>query len=247
MAKRKNGGRKNSSKCPEPLNTMIDIAGGLAMGAIASKMEKKYHYRAKGKINPYAASAMGIATGRIRGTNDILRMGAYLGAAGSFDVQADPPRVKARTTSGDRALYEIHPPARQNNKYAWRLNCEDGSAYGVNPNDFETRDAYNRAIQAVRDGKPETKHAENKPAECPASQKPAGQPKGNYNLICRVSRLDSGENLFYFASDTAIKAGDRVHVLGEEGQTADAIVLSVEKWDGLTTATGSIIGRVEDL
>ena len=71
--------------------------------------------------------------------------------------------------------------------------------------------------------------------------------KGNYNLICRVSRLDSGENLFYFASDTAIKAGDRVRVSSEDGQTADAIVLSVEKWDGQTTATGSIIGLAEDL
>lgn len=247
MARQKKSGRKSSSKCPEPLNTMIDIAGGLAMGAIASKMEKKYHYSAKGKINPYAASAMGMATGRIRGTSDILRMGAYLGAAGSFDVQADPPRARACTTSGDRALYEIRPPVRQNNKYAWRLNCEDGSAYGIDPNDYETRDAYNMAIQAARGGKPVTKHAENQAPEGFVSKRQEGQMKGNYNLICRVSRLDSGENLFYFASDTAIKAGDRVRVSSEDGQTADAIVLSVEKWDGQTTATGSIIGLAEDL
>ena len=54
--------KKKSSKCPEPFNTIIDIVGGLAMGAIADRMEKKYHYSKKGKINPYAASAIGIAT-----------------------------------------------------------------------------------------------------------------------------------------------------------------------------------------
>ena len=39
MAKRKKS--RKSSKCPEPLNTLIDIAGGIAMGAVASHMEKK--------------------------------------------------------------------------------------------------------------------------------------------------------------------------------------------------------------
>lgn len=241
MAKRRKSSRKSSSKCPEPLNTMIDIAGGLAMGAIASKMEKKYHYRAKGKINPYAASAMGIATGRIRGTNDILRMGAYLGAAGSFDVRADKPRATVRPTSGDRAIYEIRPPARQNNRYAWRLNCEDGSAYGVDPNVYETRDAYNRAIQAARGGKTAEKK-DVKAVNEAASQQDTEQARTNYNLICRVSRLDSGENLFYFASESTIRPGDKVRVSGEDGKVAEAIILSVEKWDGKAPASGSIVG-----
>ena len=241
MAKRRKSSRKSSSKCPEPLNTMIDIAGGLAMGAIASKMEKKYHYRAKGKINPYAASAMGIATGRIRGTNDILRMGAYLGAAGSFDVRADKPRATVRPTSGDRAIYEIRPPARQNNRYAWRLNCEDGSAYGVDPNVYETRDAYNRAIQAARGGKTAEKK-DVKAVNEAASQQDTEQARTNYNLICRVSRLDSGENLFYFASESTIRPGDKVRVSGEDGKVAEAIILSVEKWDGKASASGCIVG-----
>ncbi len=39
MAKHKK--YKRSSKCPEPFNTLIDIAGGIAMNAIANKMEGK--------------------------------------------------------------------------------------------------------------------------------------------------------------------------------------------------------------
>ena len=33
------------------------------------------------------------------------------------------------------------------NQYAWRLNCEDGSAYGIKPEDYKTRDAYNEALR----------------------------------------------------------------------------------------------------
>ena len=74
MARRNH--KKNSKKCPEPLNTLIDIAGGLAMNAVADHMEKKYHYSKKGKINPYKVSAVGIASGRMKSTKDIVRTGA---------------------------------------------------------------------------------------------------------------------------------------------------------------------------
>ena len=50
MAKRRRSSKK-SSKCPEPFNTLIDIAAGLTMGAVANHMEKKYNYSKKGKIN----------------------------------------------------------------------------------------------------------------------------------------------------------------------------------------------------
>ena len=49
MAKRKR--YKRSSKCPEPFNTLIDLAGGIAMNAIANKMERKYHYSKKDVFN----------------------------------------------------------------------------------------------------------------------------------------------------------------------------------------------------
>lgn len=88
MARRRRGSKK-SSKCPEPFNTLIDIAAGLTMGAVANHMEKKYHYSKKGKINPYAVSAAKMAAGRMNSTEDILRTGAVLGAMGSFDVEED--------------------------------------------------------------------------------------------------------------------------------------------------------------
>lgn len=134
MAKRRKN--KKSSKCPEPFNTLIDIAGGIAMGAVASHMEKKYNYSKKGKVNPYAVSAMGIASGRMKSTEDILRTGAILGAMGSFDVEADEAPSYRPYVPEDPVFRDIRETRVNDNRYAWRLNCEDGSSYGISPYDY---------------------------------------------------------------------------------------------------------------
>lgn len=144
MAKRRK--KKKSSKCPEPFNTLIDIAAGLTMGAIADRMEKKYHYTKKGKINPYAVSAFGLASGRMKSTEDILRTGAFLGAMGSFDVDTSDPDAPHSYILDDPIFYDIPEAKVNDNRYAWRLNCEDGSEYGVFPEDYETREEYHEAI-----------------------------------------------------------------------------------------------------
>ena len=144
MAKRRK--KKKSSKCPEPFNTLIDIAAGLTMGAIADRMEKKYHYTKKGKINPYAVSAFGLASGRMKSTEDILHTGAFLGAMGSFDVDTSDPDAPHSYILDDPIFYDIPEAKVNDNRYAWRLNCEDGSEYGVFPEDYETREEYHEAI-----------------------------------------------------------------------------------------------------
>ena len=143
MAKRR---KKKSSKCPEPINTLIDLAAGLTMGAIADHMEKKYHYTKKGKINPYAVSAFGLASGRMKSTEDVLRTGAFLGAMGSFDVDTSDPDAPNSYILDDPIFCDIPEAKVNDNRYAWRLNCEDGSEYGIYPEDYETREEYHEAI-----------------------------------------------------------------------------------------------------
>lgn len=223
MAKRKKS--RKSSKCPEPLNTLIDIAGGIAMGAVASHMEKKYNYSKKGKINPYAVSAMGIASGRMKSTEDILRTGAVLGAMGSFDVEADEVPVHRHYVPEDPVFREIRETRVNDNRYAWRLNCEDGSAYGISPYDYETRDDYNAAIARTKAGRSEdTPESE---SVCPSAE----APKSNnaHLLFLRVSRLDNGANQHYRTDDGTIKVGDVVTVPTEFGD-ASGIVIAVERY-----------------
>jgi len=223
MAKRRKSPK--SSKCPEPLNTLIDIAAGITMGAVASHMEKKYNYSKKGKINPYAVSAMGMASGRLKSTEDLLKVGAFLGAMGSFDVDADDPSSYRPYIPEDPVFRQIKEIKAQDNRYAWRLNCEDGSAYGISPCDYETRSEYDEALQKLKKGDPmvETTISLFEPEE----DKPIG-PSGI--VFARVSRLDNGANQYYRADGVCIKVGDMVTVPADDGCTK-GIVLSIESWD----------------
>lgn len=220
MAKKKY--KRKSSKCPEPFNTLIDIAGGIAMGAVANHMEKKYRYTEKGKINPYAVSAMGIASGRMKTTGDVLRTGAILGAMGSFDVETDGISPSRSYVPEDPVFRDIKESKVNDNRYAWRLNCDDGSAYGVSPDDYETRDAYNAALKAAGAGGLER-------AETPqsASTTESVVTDGQQYIFCRVSRLDNGANEYYLTDISNIKVGDSVLVPTDKG-TASGIVIAIE-------------------
>lgn len=230
MAKRRKS--KKSSKCPEPFNTLIDIAGGIAMGAVASHMEKKYNYSKKGKINPYSVSAMGITSGRMKSTEDILRTGAILGAMGSFDVEADDAPAYRPYIPEDPVFREIRQTRVNDNRYAWRMNCEDGSAYEVSPFDYETRDEYNDALRMAKAGEIE---------EAPATVGKTADIEVAHSderyLYVRVSRLDNGANQFFLSQNTDIKIGDTVTVPTEKG-SADGVVIAVS-WHTPTDAPQS--------
>lgn len=219
MAKRRRSSKK-SSKCPEPLNTLIDIAAGLTMGAVANHMEKKYNYSKKGKINPYAVSAAKMAAGRMNSTEDILRTGAVLGAMGSFDVEADDIPSYKPYVPEDPVFSQIRETKVNDNRYAWRLNCEDGSAYGISPYDYETRAAYNQALSNARKDTSVTEAA-----SAPAVEKTL-EAQRTYRYV-RVSRLDNGANQYFLANDVPVKVGETVTVPTEYG-TATAIVLAIE-------------------
>ena len=212
--------KKKNSKCPEPLNTLIDIAAGITMGAVADHMEKKYNYSKKGKINPYAVSAIGLASGRMKSTEDILKTGAFLGAMGSFDVEADDVPAY-RYTPEDPVFRQIRETKVNDNRYAWRLNCENGSAYGVFPHEYETRAEYNEALRVAK-----TSETEEVKVDTPAGMTDVEDSSSDEEyLYVRVSRLDNGANQFYLSENPNIKIGDTVTVPTEKG-TADAIVIA---------------------
>lgn len=227
MAKRKK--YKRSSKCPEPFNTLIDIAGGIAMNAVANKMEKKYHYSKKRTINPYKVSAFKIGTGRYRSTEDIVRTGGFLGAMGSFDVESDTSSKKEKTKNAvpeDPIFNQIKYSSTINNKYAWRLNCEDGSEYGVDPCNYETRDEYNQALEKAEKTCGADEHNEDTYEKNNAVDAP---PVSNTPFVlCRVSLLSNGANLYAISNDQSPKIGDKV-LVSYDGTEEEAVVIAVEQ------------------
>lgn len=129
----------------------------------------------------------------------------------------------------------IPAPSKSHNHYAWRLNCEGGSAYGVSPDDYETKADYNAALAHARMRCPEESHCPPPPA---SAQEP---PAVIAYRLCRVSRLDNGKNAYYLA------VGSQVTLYTEAG-TVTGIVLSYEEHSEATMPVSSenlfwIIGK----
>lgn len=69
--------------------------------------------------------------GKLNTTDDVLKFGGMLGAIGAFDADDGPPYSASHT------------------RYAWSLNCEDGSDYGIDPADYETRTKYSSHVPDI--------------------------------------------------------------------------------------------------
>ena len=116
------------------IDTLIDLAGAMTLDYLAAKRRQKNGTKRSKKIDPYAATGAAMGMGLIKDTDDLIKFGGVLGAMGAFDSDDDLPISTAAYM------------APRDNRYAWRLNCEDGSAYGIDPNNYETREEYNEAL-----------------------------------------------------------------------------------------------------
>lgn len=140
MAKR----RKKSNKRERipVIDFLLDMAQAATLDYIAYKRRQKRGNK-RTKIDPYEATGMAMGMGLIDDTEDLIRFGGMLGAMGAFDPD-EPDEVYQSSYVGS---YDSNPfYAPKDNKYAWRLNCEDGSEYGISPEDYETRDEYHEAL-----------------------------------------------------------------------------------------------------
>lgn len=229
-------GKKGGSGIPF-LDGALDLAGGLTMAGIANKMEQKYHYRKKRKINPYAATAFGIASGRLRTTESLLRLGGALGAAGSFDVEADPEaesenerllRLK-RMAPEDPLFNTLKEASTNDNQFAWRMNFEDGSEHDVNPLSYTTYEEYKEALSAAKKESDDNAKAPSAAAENEQTDSAKARV-----LLCRVSRLDNGVNQYYRIGSRKVRVGDIVKVPSDSSKTVEAVVLAIEEVEAET-------------
>lgn len=227
MAKRKKS--YSATKCPEPLNTMIDLAGALAMGAFAKHQIKKDYRRGQGAESVKAATMVYGMGAMRRGSEGLISLGGLYGVNSAIrDIEKSEAAARRRVLVYDDGI-DFPPYKTNDNRYAWRLNCEDGTPYGVSPLDYETRDAYNRALSLAKGGQPE------KPRQDPAPEEPAPETpfKGSPLLCCRVSRLDNGANEYYLSADESIKVGDTITVTTDAG-TTEGVVIGVRRLSEMT-------------
>lgn len=154
MAKHKSS-KQSSSYCPI-VSDLIDLGAALALDVFSALLRQresasKHSYR----VDPYAAAGIAAGMGRLNSFDDIMRLGGILGSLGAFDppvhqspTSYDPPsRIQSGSVTPSRqtSVQPFHCGLR-GNCYAWRLSCEDGSAYGIDPANYETRGEYDAAL-----------------------------------------------------------------------------------------------------
>ncbi len=185
-----------------------DLAKDLSLWAAveASKDEN-------GKPDPYKAAGMAAGMGNFS-LSDQATLGAMLGSQGAFDDDD--------TSSDD--FDDDWMFSSSTNKYEWRETCEDGSEYGIDPEDYETEDEYLEALEEAQNAFEENNLEETSSSivpeeinipitlsfsvECPALDKldaikESDYPnKRLYEAACKKVKLETG---LIICSDDEIK------------------------------------------
>ena len=148
--------RRKSSQCPEPINTLLDIAGAATLGLYVKHKVKKDFENGCGEESAKAA-AMVFGMGAMRrGSQGTINLGGLMGLNSAIN---DIERQQASSYSYDSRPYisPIEPPSPAIKKPVktglWREHCEDGSQYGLYPEDFATADDYADALKVAKEQK----------------------------------------------------------------------------------------------
>ena len=152
MAKRHKTSKK-SSNCPEPFNTLLDLAGAAALGAIVKSTIKRDFARGQGEVSAKAAAAVYGAGAFRKGSAGTINLGGLMGlnsALRDLDKLNYSCDYQAPTPHRDSFSFKEKPSIRKN---LWREHCEDGSAFGVDPNAFESPDDYYDALSVAKQEK----------------------------------------------------------------------------------------------
>ena len=227
MAKHKR--YKTSSKCPEPISTMIDLACAAAVGSMVKHRVKNAYAKGYGPESAAAAASVFGYQAMRRGGDGLIGLGGLYGVNSALkDIERSRHLTVERAVLMEDTI-EVSEYQVNDNRYAWRLNCKDGSAYGIYPEDYETRDEYNLALEIAQFDASDYEVPE-EPEKPDSSESPAIPDLSDLEVFtfCKVSRLDNGANEYYIAYDLEPQIGDIVLVPVEE-RMVRAVVLSVER------------------
>lgn len=152
MAKKRS--TRKSSKCPEPFDTLLDLAGAATMRAYVKHKVKKDFAKGEGEASAKAAAMVFGAGSMRRGSAGIINLGGLMGLNSALKD------IEAMETTGHSQIVQpyidhissekIDVSKKVVPKYTWRQHCEDGAKYGLSPLDYETADEYDEALQSAK-------------------------------------------------------------------------------------------------
>lgn len=204
MAKRRRS--RKSSKCTEPLNSMIDIAGAVTMGLVSRAMVKKDIKKEQGRESVNAARTV-YGLGSLRsGSEGLISLGGLMG-------------VESAVRSAEREHQRQHCEIEEDSLIAdleRRINATQTIRRSSTTTTQRTPSA------------PRTQATAGSSAEILASPvNDTVTADADTFIFCRVSRLDNGINDYYLAQHDYV-IGSRVQVEKDDG-LVEGIILTVEK------------------
>ncbi len=153
MAKRR---RKRKKTDIGPLGPMLDIAAAATMGLYANHKIKQDYKKGCGSES---AAVAGMVLGRNAfrsGTAGAVGLGGMIGLSSALNsvekqksqrqsqqINEHPPYISPRETKAPTGKRPVKTGI-------WREHCEDGSAYGLDPEDYETADDYADALEEAK-------------------------------------------------------------------------------------------------
>lgn len=148
--------RRKVSKCPEPINTLLDIAGAAALGIYVKHRVKKDFENGQGEESAKAAAIVFGRGAMRRGSQGMYNLGGLLGLNSALK---DMERKQMPQYIHDSHVY-ISPIEQVPSTIVkpvpsgvWRDYCEDGSQYGIDPDEFDTADDYADALRMAKEMK----------------------------------------------------------------------------------------------
>ncbi len=123
------GEKSKKDSDPGIVNHLIQSASAVSMSMRAESMEKKHQYKKNGKMNPYEVSAVNMALGRKQTAKDLMRTAALLAAADALDE------------------------SKKGQNSEWQYTCEDGSEFCIYPEEYDTEEEYDEALEEAKEEK----------------------------------------------------------------------------------------------
>lgn len=144
--------RRKPSKCLEPINSFLDIAGAATLGLYVKHKVKKDFENDCGEESAKAAVAVfGMGSMR-RGSQGRINLGGLIGLNSALkDIKRQESSSNTFSTENYVSPTERMSAIRRHAKVGlWREHCEDGSVYGISPMDYGTADDYEEALNAAK-------------------------------------------------------------------------------------------------
>lgn len=152
--------RRKSSKCPEPINTLLDLAGAATLGLyVRHKVKKDFESGCGEESAKAAAMVFGMGSMR-RGSQGMINLGGLIGLNSALKEIEKQQEYTTDDYQKQPYISPIGPPTPAIKKPVksgvWREHCEDGTTYGIYPEDFDNADDYAEALETARNANDES-------------------------------------------------------------------------------------------